>query len=64
VQLQILVDEHGRVLDHRILGATRFPTGITSGVAGYLSHIRFQPAELGGVPVRVWIRHDMRFLAP
>lgn len=64
VQLQLLVDERGRVLDHRILGATRFPPGISSGVARYIAALRFRPAELRGVPVRVWIRHDMRFLAP
>jgi hypothetical protein len=64
VQLQLFVDERGRVLDHRILGASRFPPGVSSGVAAYIAKLRFKPAELRGVPVRVWIRHDMRFLAP
>ena len=64
IQLQLLVDERGRVVDHRVLGATSFPPGITSALARYLADLRFQPADFRGAPVRVWVRHEMRFLAP
>lgn len=64
VLLDILVDEHGSVRDHRIISATRFPAGIAAGIAHYIGALHFQPPQLRGVPVRVWIRHEMRFQAP
>jgi hypothetical protein len=64
VLLDILVDEHGSVRDHRIISATRFPTGIAAGIARYIGALRFQPPQLRGVSVRVWIRHELHFLAP
>ncbi|HEY6101160.1 MAG TPA: hypothetical protein VIW03_17115 [Anaeromyxobacter sp.] len=64
IEFQLLVDERGRVVDHRVLGATSFPVGISSAVARYLADLRFQPADFRGAPVRVWVRHEMRFLAP
>ncbi len=62
--LEILVSDSGRVRGSRILRADRFPPGFTEGIEKYLSAMRFRPAELGGVPVKVWIPFDLRFLAP
>jgi hypothetical protein len=60
----LLVDEKGRVIDHRILGASRFAPGLSTAVAGYIAGLRYRAGDLSGVPVKVWIRHDMRFVAP
>jgi hypothetical protein len=64
VGLQILVDQRGRVRANRVLRADRIPPGFAQGVERYLATLRFQPAQLGGVPVRVWIPYELRFLAP
>jgi outer membrane biosynthesis protein TonB len=64
VTLEILVSDSGRVRGSRILRTDRLPPGFSGGAERYLSALRFQPAALGGVPVRVWIPYELRFLAP
>jgi serine/threonine protein kinase len=64
VLLQILVDERGRVRANRILRADRIPPGFGQGLERYLATLRFQPGQLGGVAVRVWMPYDLRFYAP
>ena len=64
VFLQILVDDKGRVRANRVLRADRMPDGFGQGVERYLATLRFQPAQVGTVPVRVWIPYELRFYAP
>jgi serine/threonine protein kinase len=64
VLLQILIDERGRVRANRVLRADRIPPGFGQGVERYLSTLRFQPAQLGGVAVRVWMPYELRFFGP
>jgi hypothetical protein len=64
VLLQILVDDRGRVRANRVLRAERIPPGFGQGVEQYLATLRFQPAEVGGVPVRVWMPYELRFVSP
>jgi hypothetical protein len=62
--LEILVSNSGRVRGSRILRADRFPPGFTEGIEKHLAGMRFRPAELGGVAVKVWIPYELQFLAP
>ena len=64
VLLQIMIDDHGRVRANRVLRADVMPSGFGPGVERYLSTLRFQPAQVGTVPVRVWIPYELRFYAP
>jgi hypothetical protein len=62
--LEILVSDSGRVRGSRIVRADRLPSGFTGGLEKYLAGLRFKPAELGGVPVKVWMPYELRYLAP
>lgn len=62
--LDLLVGENGRVLDYRVLRASRPPSGFGPAVSRYVAALRYRPAELRGVPVRVWFHHELRFTAP
>jgi serine/threonine-protein kinase len=62
--LQVLVDDRGRVRANRVLRAEQMPPGFAQEVERYLSTLRFQPGQVGTVPVRVWIPYELRFFAP
>ncbi len=62
--LEILVSDSGRVRGSRIVRAERIPSGFAEGVERYLAGMRFQPAQLNGVAVKVWMSYDLRYLAP
>lgn len=62
--LDLLVGENGKVLDYRILQASRPPSGFGPAVSRYVAALRFRPGELRGVAVRVWFHHELRFTAP
>jgi hypothetical protein len=62
--LEILVDEAGRVRGSRILRVESPPPGFSRGLERYLGGLRFQPARVGGAPVRVWLPYEIEYLAP
>ena len=62
--LELLVDEEGFVRENRILRVERIPAGFAKSVADYLTDLRFRPARLEGVPVRVWILYELRYRSP
>jgi hypothetical protein len=62
--LELLVDEEGFVRENRILRVERIPAGFAKSVADYLTDLRFRPARLEGVPVRVWIPYELRYRSP
>lgn len=62
--LEILVSDSGRVRGSRILRADRLPEGFFAGLEKYLAAARFQPAQLGGVPVKVWMPYELKYSAP
>lgn len=64
VQLEILVNDLGRVRGNRIVRADSLPPGFFGMLERHLSGLRFRPAELGGVPVRVWMPYELRYWAP
>ena len=63
-QLEILVNDLGRVRGNRIVRADSLPPGFFGLLERHLSGLRFRPAELGGVPVRVWMPYELRYWAP
>jgi hypothetical protein len=64
VQLEILVNDLGRVRGNRIVRADSLPPGFFGMLERHLSGLRFRPAELVGVPVRVWMPYELRYWAP
>ena len=64
VQLEILVNDLGRVRGNRIVRADRLPPGFFGMLERHLSELRFRPAELIGVPVKVWMPYELRYWAP
>ena len=64
VQLEILVNDLGRVRGSRIVRAEGLPPGFFGVIERYLAALRFRPAEVGGVPVRVWMPYDLKYWAP
>jgi TonB family protein len=60
LELRILVDERGKVEKIEVLGAPPgygFETAVESASRSW----RFQPAQLGGVPVPQWVRMPLDF---
>ncbi|HTD51928.1 MAG TPA: hypothetical protein VK780_02795, partial [Thermoanaerobaculia bacterium] len=64
VQLEILVNDLGRVRGNRIVRADSLPPGFFGLLERHLAGLRFRPAELGGVPVKVWMPYELRYWAP
>ena len=62
--LEILVSDSGRVRGSRIVRADRLPSGFSGGLDKYLAGLRFRPAELGGVAVKVWMPYELKYYAP
>ena len=64
VLLEILVNDLGRVRGSRVVRADRLPPGFFGVIERHLAALRFRPAEVGGVPVRVWMPYELRYWAP
>lgn len=62
--LEILVSDSGRVRGSRIVRADRMPPGFAGGIERYLAAMRFRPAEVGGVQVKVWMPYELKYYAP
>ena len=60
LELRLLVDERGRVEKIEVLGAPP-GYGFESAVENASRSWRFQPAQLGGVPVPQWVRMPLDF---
>ncbi len=64
VLLEILVNDLGQVRGSRVVRADRLPAGFFGVIERHLAALRFRPAEVQGVPVKVWMPYELRYLAP
>jgi TonB family protein len=64
VQLRVLVDETGSVIDAQVVAGTRANWGFNEAALQSMKGRRYRPATREGVPVKVWIPVRVEFKLP
>jgi TonB family protein len=64
VQLNVLVDETGNVVDTQIVAGAGGRSGLNEAAVSSLRRRKYHPATQDGVPVKVWMRVRVQFRLP
>lgn len=64
VQMRILVDETGSVLDAQVVTGARSRVGFDEAAVANVKGRRYRPATVDGVPVKVWLPVRVEFKLP
>jgi TonB family protein len=64
VELSILVDEKGNVVDAKVVTAAGGRSGLNEAAVENVRRRRYRPATKDGVPVKVWYPVSVRFILP
>jgi serine/threonine-protein kinase len=64
VELSILVDERGNVVDARVVTAAGGKAGLNEAAVDNVRRRRYRPATKDGIPVKVWYPVSVRFVLP
>lgn len=64
VELRLLVDERGLVLDAKLVSGAGGRVGLNEAAIENVKKRRYRPASKDGVPVKVWIPVRVRFEVP
>jgi len=64
VEVSVLVDEHGQVVDAKLVTAAGGRVGLNEAALDNARRRRYRPATRDGVPVRVWVPVRVKFELP
>jgi serine/threonine-protein kinase len=64
VELSILVDEKGNVIDAKVVTGAGGKSGLNEAAVENVKRRHYRPATKDGVPVRVWCPVSVRFVLP
>jgi protein TonB len=64
VQLNVLVDETGNVVDTQIVAGAGGRSGLNEAAVSSLRRRKYHPATRDGVPVKVWMPVRVQFRLP
>ncbi|PYQ11474.1 MAG: hypothetical protein DMF80_21540 [Acidobacteria bacterium] len=64
VELSILVDEKGNVVDAKLVTAAGGKSGLNEAALDNVKRRRYRPATRDGVPVKVWYPVSVKFILP
>ncbi len=64
VELNVLVDEKGTVVDAQVVQGAAGRSGLNEAALDSVKKRRYRPATKDGVPVKVWMSVRMKFELP
>ena len=64
VELNILVDEKGNVVEALLVTPAGGKSGLNEAAVDNVKRRRYRPATKDGVPVKVWLPVSVRFVLP